>query len=106
MHQKLKNILTIFFNNCDILPNKGAYKNDEKARVIDQYKLQSNNCTTLSVCGVSAGLDGNRISYRDRINHPKFSGEVTKFVTSISPDGLWNQLNEAASLKQNNIIKR
>lgn len=34
------------FNSSSELPSKGEYKNDPRARVLGDYKLLSNNCTT------------------------------------------------------------
>lgn len=37
------------------MPTTGRHANDPNARVIDQYDLFNNNCTTISIEGVNAG---------------------------------------------------
>ena len=34
------------FNSSDVMPSKGEYKDDPRARVIDKYSITDNNCAT------------------------------------------------------------
>jgi RHS repeat-associated protein len=93
------------FNSSDKAPTTGKYKGDERARVIDEYDLLSNNCTTISVDGVEAGLDDSNLDYKKDVNHPKFNGTVNASVMSISPSGLNKDLNNACSDPNGCVIK-
>lgn len=46
------------FDSSDKKPTKKNYKNTENARVIDEYDLLSNNCTTKSIEAIKIGTDG------------------------------------------------
>ena len=37
------------FNNSDKIPTKGKYKNNDNARIINEYNLMNNNCVAHSV---------------------------------------------------------
>lgn len=43
------------FNNSDKIPTTGTYAGNENARVIDEYNLLTNNCTTISIEAIQAG---------------------------------------------------
>ena len=43
------------FNKSDKIPTKGKYQGNKNARVIDEYNVLTNNCTTLSIEAIEAG---------------------------------------------------
>ena len=43
------------FNNSDKIPTKGKYKNNDNARIINEYNLMNNNCATTSVESILYG---------------------------------------------------
>ncbi len=55
--QKVKNFFDNQFNSSNKIPDnsKGEYYKDSDARVIDDYNLINNNCTTISTEGAKAG---------------------------------------------------
>jgi len=75
------------FNSSDKKPTEKSYKDSENARVIDQYDISNNNCTTKSVEAVKAGTDGN------------FK------IESTTPDGLETKL-QYQSQDQNSNVKQ
>lgn len=46
-------------DSSDKTPTTGKYKENENARVVDEYNLFNNNCVTVSTEGVQKGVDGN-----------------------------------------------
>ena len=42
------------FNSSDKTPTEGEYVNDDNARVIDEYKILENNCTTISIEAINS----------------------------------------------------
>jgi len=46
------------FNSSDQKPSEGKYSNTDNAKVIDQYNLLDNNCTTKTTEAVKVGTDG------------------------------------------------
>ena len=47
------------FDSSDKKPSKKRYRNAENARVVDEYDLLDNNCTTKSLEAISVGTNGN-----------------------------------------------
>jgi RHS repeat-associated protein len=56
------------FNKSDKIPTTGIYQGNKNARVIDEYNLFNNNCTTLSIEAIEAG-----------------GGDTSYFSSDISP---------------------
>ena len=52
---KVKGYFENLFNSSSQIPQKGDYAHNTKARVIDEYKVLDNNCTTKSIEGVQKG---------------------------------------------------
>ena len=101
---KVSNFFDNLLESSDKVPSVGSYAGDDRARVIDEYTLFGNNCTTLSVSGVEQGMPDGKLTYTDKVDHPKFKGEVTSNATRMSPTGLKSWLDDAS--KQNpNITK-
>jgi len=44
--EQVANTINDAFNSSNELPDNGVYKDDNRARVIDNYKVTENNCTT------------------------------------------------------------
>ena len=66
------------FNNSDKIPTVGKYAGNENARVIDEYNLLTNNCTTISIEAIKAG-----------------GGDTSFFSTDFSPLGASKHTSEA-----------
>ena len=66
------------FNNSDKIPTIGKYAGNENARVIDEYNLLTNNCTTISIEAIQAG-----------------GGDTSFFSTDFSPLGASKHTSEA-----------
>ena len=66
------------FNNSDKIPTTGTYAGNENARVIDEYNLLTNNCTTISIEAIQAG-----------------GGDTSFFSTDFSPLGASKHTSEA-----------
>ena len=50
------------FDSSDKKPSTKSYRNAENARVVDEYDLLDNNCTTKSLEAISIGTNGEFIS--------------------------------------------
>lgn len=66
------------FNNSDKIPTIGKYAGNENARVIDEYNLLTNNCTTISIEAIQAG-----------------EGDTSFFSTDFSPLGASKHTSDA-----------
>jgi len=73
------------FDSSDKKPTEGKYKDSGNARVVDQYNLLDNNCTTKSVEAVKAGTDG------------KFN------ASSATPDGIETKLQYQSQEENSNV---
>ena len=94
----VKSNLESEFNKSGETPEKGKYEGDNRAHVIDDYKLLSNNCTTKSLDAVEAGNGNKPLTYKTEVKSPKMSGgraSVKMHINSISPADLSKQLNTA-----------
>lgn len=103
--EKVDEYFTTRFESSALMPETGAYKDDPDARVIDEYNLLDNNCTTISIEGVEAGLLDGELDYHDEVSRGRFHATVNAHVISISPNGIDDQLNEATKLQENEIDK-
>ncbi len=94
----VKSNLESEFNKSGETPEQGKYEGDNRAHVIDDYKLLSNNCTTKSLDAVEAGNGNKPLTYKTEVKSPKMSGgraSVKMHINSISPADLSKQLNTA-----------
>ena len=66
------------FNNSDKIPTIGKHAGNENARVIDEYNLLTNNCTTISIEAIQAG-----------------EGDTSFFSTDFSPLGASKHTSDA-----------
>ena len=64
------------FNSTDELPKTKKYANDNCARIVDDYNLFINNCTTTSIKAISAG-----------------GGDVSMFGIDVAPLSISKDLN-------------
>ena len=83
------------FNSSSETPKTGSYKGDDRAHVIDQYDLTTNNCTTKSLDAVSEGHAGD-ITYKTTTiagGFPVIQTDSTD--NTYSPGTLATQLQEA-----------
>ena len=46
------------FDSSELKPTKGKYMNSDHAKVINEYDLFDNNCTTISIKALDVGTDG------------------------------------------------
>ncbi len=100
------------FKKSTKTPTNGKYKGDDRAHVIDEYDLTTNNCTTKSLDGVKAGLGGGNLTYKkDKYSYGRANIKVktgtttdTDTLDSISPGGLNMELN-GATQDQNSGVK-
>ena len=83
--KKVAKLFDKSFDSSDKKPTIGRFKDSENARVIDQYDISNNNCTTKSVEAVQAGTDG------------KFQ------VESKTPDGIETKLQYKSEEDNSNI---
>jgi RHS repeat-associated protein len=99
---KVKDYFEDKFTSSEKVPEVGTFAGDERARVIDQYNLANNNCTTISCEGIKAGLNSD-VLYTKETKHPKsISGKIeVRLVTT--PTGIINDLEKASKDVRNNI---
>ena len=92
------------FNSSSQTPDTGKYKGDERAHVIDNYDLTSNNCTTKSLDAVHKGL-GKPIEVTTTTTAGGFP-VVQKDSTesTYAPKDLNNQLNQATKDPNSGVI--
>ena len=77
------------FNNSDKIPTIGKYAGNENARVIDEYNLLTNNCTTISIEAIQAG-----------------EGDTSFFSTDFSPLGASKHTSDAIIFDNPKIRKQ
>ncbi len=95
------------FNKSSETPEQGTYAGDDRAHVIDSYKLTSCNCTTKSLDAVESGNGNKPVSYKTTVSSPKLSSgnaTVNMNIMSISPADLSKQLNDATKDSNSGVI--
>src|SRR5690606_21632171 len=82
------------FNGSSRIPKSGPYTNEENARVVDDYDLKCNNCTTKSLDGIKKGI-GSDILYNLSTSHPKSKSGNIPVRSVLTPSGLDKDLRNA-----------
>lgn len=87
-------------NSSDKSPSKGKYKDSDNAKVVDEYNLLDNNCTTITIDGVEAGLKDGSLNY-NKTNVYGVKSNVR--IDSVDPAKLNQELHNATRDKESNI---
>src|SRR5690606_33413598 len=95
--EKIKKYFNDKFNASNKVPTKGKYANNPNARVIDEYDLFTNNCTTTSC---NALKKGNGFSKDIKIG--RYTVQYDKLNT---PDEAWAYFEKLSRDGNENVIK-
>jgi RHS repeat-associated protein len=93
---KVKDYFEEKFNSSDEKPTTGKYANSDDARVIDEYSLFGNNCTTISCDAIEEGGSTAANAYATSGSGAS-SWEVDIFSPSGLQDHLTNKVNRGSS---------
>src|SRR5690554_4115704 len=85
------------FNNSNEIPKEGPYAGKETARVIDEYDLFDNNCTTLSCEAIAKG---GGVSGKD----VQIGREKVEYRGIYLPAMAWAYFEVLTRNKENNVI--
>ncbi len=104
-----ENVSQIFdekFNSSTSIPDKGKYSNNPSARIIDEYDILGNNCTTI----VSEALNsaGSRVFTNNKNVVNRSTGESFNINTKekiVVPLVMQNYLNSKSTYKNNPVYK-
>ncbi|WP_288764219.1 RHS repeat-associated core domain-containing protein, partial [uncultured Weeksella sp.] len=81
-------------------PSKGKYKDSDNAKVIDEYNLLDNNCTTITIDGIEAGLKDGALDYNKK---NVYGVKSNVKINSVDPAKLNQELHNATKDKDSNI---
>ena len=90
------------FNSSVITPDKGIYKDNPSAHVIDEYSLTSNNCTTvvsdvLNESGSNA-LKGNILQQSSSFGTYSTIPVTKRFILPVLMQNYLNKISKAGSI--------
>ena len=88
------------FNSSSVIPDKGEFKGNENARVIDDYKVLSNNCTTKS----SDALNQAGSKALEETEYPNAATGTPEKQTFVIPASLQSKL-KSESKKTDSPVK-
>ena len=100
--EQVSNVMEESFNSSDQLPDKGEYKDDNRARVIDDYKLTDNNCTTKVADALNASGSKSMKSESVLNGGPNYSKGAER---PVLPHSLKTNLTIKAQ-KRKNLVRR
>ena len=104
--EKVAEILNEKFNSSDITPSRGDYKGNPSARVVDEYKLLSNNCTTVVVDALtSAGTSLFNVTQQVTNRSVGESFQVQTRERPVLPAFFQNYLNSRSLVNDPSIYK-
>ncbi len=102
--EKVANILDEKFNSSTAIPDnpKSDYYNNSSARVIDEYKLVSNNCTTMvsDVLNNSGSnvLKGTRLQQTSNFGTWTTIPIINRFVLPVSMQNYLMKISQSGSV--------
>jgi RHS repeat-associated protein len=103
--EQIATVYDEMFNSSTKMPDKGKYANNSSAHVIDEYKLFSNNCTTI-VEDVLKETGSKVMNATQRITNRSLgeSFDITVRERFIKPSSLQSHLNYISKNKKEKIV--